>query len=507
MQKLPCTFDEKIAAFRRQLDFCVLKAALIHFLGNLGCMVVFLSCIIIMLAGIEVACVPEGLLGAPWLLFGGIIAGSLLLYRRRIGDVPSRLMIARYAESKWGELGESISRAVEFLGDTGFESSKNNQTRQLCKIAIMDAAEAAKSVKYFPIPYGRTYTFWIAAGCFSVVVIMASLGGSGRWAEAVKRQCALAYQNDAGAGALSSLNVHAADQVSDAELMWKAQVAECREQFQIASRVQNRLSKIMSARFAAAPGQRVEALRKEVREDLRSLAEIYEDTVARIQHAQAKLVQLHPPIDRSIRKKMSVLHPEFLNQVVQAIELNQLANACSRTTFVASILHEVALALGGGGSPPDAGDNIEYSQQFFSDIVHAELILDEIEQRDWMHLDNVEEVQGAKFAASFQKENQVPREPYKFQYNSEQDNRMNSATSTDPRFVAGGVSEPMVASAQDNAERRVSRRWSMLPEDVQIHVRRGGFVAVPLEYQQAMDLYYGIRIDSTTVDSEESDLP
>ncbi|WP_348762449.1 hypothetical protein, partial [uncultured Salinisphaera sp.] len=100
-------------------------------------------------------------------------------------------------------------------------------------------------------------------------------------------------------------------------------------------------------RFAAAPGQRVESLKKATRNDLRSLVEIYNDTVVRIQRAQSKLVQLHPSIDERIMNKCAVLSPNFLSQVVEAIELNQLARAAEGTSFVASILREIVLDLGG----------------------------------------------------------------------------------------------------------------------------------------------------------------
>lgn len=506
MQKSPSLFDVEIAAFRRQLDFYVLKAEVIHFLGNLGCLFVFSMGIIIVLAGVEITFVPEGLPGTPWLFIGSIVAVILLLRMRPVGEVPNRLTIARCGEGQSSELGECISRAVDFLDSGGLKHSQNDQASQLRVLAVLDAAKAAKTTKYFPVPHGRVYTFWMIAGCLSVVLVMASLGISDCWAESVNRQLGLTPQDHADATDSIQSHSHVTDQRSDADVIREALVTQCREQFQIAAYVQDRLSRVMSLRFAAAPGQRVESLKKATRNDLRSLVEIYNDTVVRIQRAQSKLVQLHPSIDERIMNKCAVLSPNFLSQVVEAIELNQLARAAEGTSFVASILREIVLDLGGSDSSVE-GDRVEYSQWNFSDIRQAQVKLDEIEKQDLLRLENVNEGQGVTFTASHERDSHMPRVPYESQSRTAQGSTMNTSVSTDPGFMAGGASSSLVTQARDSSDHRVSRSWNLLPEDVQIHVQRSGFAEVPPEYKKAVELYYGIGMGATISDNGESDLP
>ena len=115
-------------------------------------------------------------IGDRWLLVAAAAAAalaSLPLFRTVASAWPSRLAIAIAAERMHPQLGESISRAIEFLEDKSETAAPGQGSAALRALAAERAAEAAAGIGRLPVPGLRANLLSAVSGAVAVALVAA----------------------------------------------------------------------------------------------------------------------------------------------------------------------------------------------------------------------------------------------------------------------------------------------------------------------------------------------
>jgi hypothetical protein len=165
MTNIPATLSERL---RQAIDRRVVTARIVHGLGVVG----------------RIGCVAAGTWAAS-LLIGGcagghvnarLVAGTVLVAaaiaawffsRRALASWPTRLSIALAAERAQPELGEQISRAIDFLDS----AASGDGSTALKSIALEQAADAADRIIAAPTEGAARHLGFAAAAAFALALL------------------------------------------------------------------------------------------------------------------------------------------------------------------------------------------------------------------------------------------------------------------------------------------------------------------------------------------------
>lgn len=154
---------------RTAIDRRVSTARLLHGLGAVGQIGCVAACVwaIALVAGRVAGSRVDARLVAGTVLAAAALA-AWLVARRAIASWPTRLSLALAAERAQPELGERISRAIDFLDDTTAECDGSTTLKAM---AISQAADAADGIVAVPIEGGARHVGFAAAAAVALSLL------------------------------------------------------------------------------------------------------------------------------------------------------------------------------------------------------------------------------------------------------------------------------------------------------------------------------------------------
>lgn len=166
MRSIAATSTERL---RAAIDGRVATARVVHglgVLGRIGCVAACVWAIAIIAGRVTGAGVNARLITVAVLAAAAIAAW--LFARRAIASWPTRLAIALAAERTQPEIGERISRAIDFLDDT---TAGGDGSPTLKALAIEQAGDAAERIGAAPIAGAARHLFFAAAATMALSLL------------------------------------------------------------------------------------------------------------------------------------------------------------------------------------------------------------------------------------------------------------------------------------------------------------------------------------------------
>lgn len=509
---------------RRSLDRAVLLGRGGRLLAACGCWIAAASVVVAALAALDM--LGGGRLGITFLPAAAKIAVVLAVaavptavaIRRGIvrGGWPNRLGIALETEARHPRLGESLSRAVEFLAapplpsrrrDTGraeddpTDSPPDATARALRQLAIDQAAAAARDVGGPVLPGFAFDAGCTLAGIAAPLVLWASTTlATGRWADAVRRQLAapsgphpVAERPTTGPIA-AGVTPPAAAPISPAVLAAAGRLAA-------AAAVERRLADVLAARFAQAPGALAESLPREQRHTLDELAAIQAACLRTIAAGRGAIrtaagsAEASPsaaaPSPRDRLRAALARFAEVDRAEAEASPANIAANRLHLAADAAATLaEELAVIAAGLGASPGAADSPETTPipPGAGPLAGIAAALDRVAAA---HPGDVRESTGP--APDTARSRTTRAAPRTAAADREAGTAGADATTTDPR---GG---PMAAASSATAAAEtppIERIWDLLPAAGRSQTGRTAVESAPPAYRSAIDAYYRLLLQS-----------
>jgi hypothetical protein len=355
--------DRRADALRRSLDRAVRTTRGVRLLAAGGCWLVAAGCLVAALAALD-AC-SSGRLGLAALPLAARVAilvaaagsATTLFLRRRIrrDGWPDRLAIAIATESRHPLLGETLSRAVGFLGeraDCGRTAAASPATVALERLAVDQAADASEKMGGPVLPGLGVDLRAVAAGIGTVVALwLSTVCLPGRWSTAVQRQLVVAADRATPGRAPPSSPASGADGATAA---LPADVRRTGDQLARAAAVERRLADLLAARFAQAPGVPASALAYRSRHELDDFAAIQTDCARTIAAARDTLATAAdgPHRDRLLAAigRLDGAEVADADEAIVHIAANRLRLAAAAADRVAAVVADVATELGAGAA-------------------------------------------------------------------------------------------------------------------------------------------------------------
>lgn len=451
---------------RRRLDGVVLVARGIRLLGWLG----RVACIAAVAAGgaaASAAIVPPRDPAVASVVAGIATAiGAVIAWRLGAGPPPRRLDVASAAEATFPQIGERLSRAVDFLGDrTGLDGAGG-----LKDLAVADAAEALANCGRLPVPGLARHAPWLAAGCVALVAVFAV-------APRMSRPTTIA--GAARPADTAAESAHAADLAAAA-----ATIAAC-------ATLEARMTAHLDARFALSPGVARDDIAAAEQGELDQLATIHAETVREIDRGRARVATLavSVPIARTAAAELAVIDSPTLAAATAAIAEHRLATAAAATSRAATTLAAAARILG-HASDEDHDHALGLAAAAPPQTRRLAAALAAVDRR------STAATAAIVSAARPVDDTQGPARPPAAPSSAGRGPTAPGVATAEPRF-GGGADDS--AEAPSEAAGPVGRVWRRLPERIRPGDARGGEPDVPAAYRQAIDLYYKSLLDAFTV--------
>ncbi|MFM7035493.1 MAG: hypothetical protein ACKOYJ_10010 [Planctomycetia bacterium] len=489
-----------IGRLRRRLDRAVAAAVAMQMLGWLGRM----ACIAVIVLVSAAAC---DLLLSPTAARIGVCVAAVALVLVALAIVlrfrglarpavwPGRLDVARAVEKAHPELGERLSRAIEFLDDRPMHAPAD-LTGHLQRLAIEEAAREAARYPRLPWPGLRTHAAWgFAAAVAAAALIGSTLVLPVAWSDAVRRQLVFlpttvggthADQDGepvpGGASPTSRLTAGATTAPS-------GPVAEAALRLAAAAAVERRLAALCAERFADGPGVAAESLSPEERHDRDTLAAFQRETIASIRAARDTLASVEEPSADvgdaiMVLDRLAFLDAASAEMPSAAIASNRLAIAATEATRIAQAV-AVAASVLGISEVAGAAEWVAASPAAAAKVHRTMRALGELERRPVAAAEkgSVGRLADATEAAD-------PGRSLPEQGGASADRDSGAA-------IGGATAEPRFA-ADDAATLRpiagpsppVDLVWQLFPESTRPFASEGGRGDVPAAYAPAVDLYY-----------------
>lgn len=352
--------DRRADALRRSLDRAVRGTRAARVLAAGGCWLVAAGCLVAILAALD-AC-SSGRLGLaalpPAARVAILVAAAgipmLLFLRRRImrDGWPDRLAIATATEARHPLLGETLSRAVGFLGElaaSGRGAAASPATRALERLAVDQAAAAAEKIGGPVLPGLGVDLRAATAGIGTVVAVwLSTVCLPGSWSDAVRRQIVVTADRAAADRAPRS----SPDNDAEGVAALPADVRRAAHQLAGAAAVERGLADLLADRFARAPGVPAPALPYRSRHELDELAAIQTDCSRAIAAARDTLATAAdgPHRDRLLAAIGRLDGPEVADadEAIVHIAANRLRLAATAADHVAAVVADVATEFGAG---------------------------------------------------------------------------------------------------------------------------------------------------------------
>ena len=347
-----------LVQMRRRIDAAVRVARTADVVSVVGRVVCAAVAAIVLAALVDLQLRPSGVWAG-----GSMVAAisGLLLWRLVVSSSrcrTDRLRIAQAFEAAHPELGEIISRSIDFLDaqpatapDVRPPMSHADTSQALRLLAVSQAAQALHTAGRLPRLGLRQGLLWGALG----TVLVASLSISGAclppvWWQAIRRQLVPITMSQwsqsvvlqgptAAVPAVPPLN---APRILSPGAIGIAEAAE----------FETKLAGLLWDRFTNSPGLSSASLSARDRGDLDQLATLHADCLAGLAVDRAAL-QSQPIIDDSQQEDMRVawqhlvaLDELALPQAIDALIDNRLAIAADASAQAATILRQAATALG-----------------------------------------------------------------------------------------------------------------------------------------------------------------
>jgi hypothetical protein len=461
-----------IDLLRRRLDRTAATAAAIRMLGWCGrvaCIVVLANAIVAVMA-MAGGPLPPG--AARLMIIALTICGVTAALRLRADAPPRRLDVAIAAEAATPQLGERLSRAVEFLDD---EAETN--ARGLKHLALADAAAAAATLPRLPVPGIRAHSAWLAAGCGAIACLAAM---SSWWPQA-----------GIAPGALREL---ATDSTAKERSPDAGRLADAAAAIAASAVLESRLAESLSDRFPLSPGVMADDLPPAEARDLDRLARVHDRLAREIGRGRDAVAALAAtePVARAALASLDAIDAAVLDDATAAIASHRLGVATRIVAQTAGALAAAARQLGQATIPADDRSAVLPAAAPPS-IRRLSATLAEIEDRP---------MPAAAAAAAVVVDSSPRPGPAAEGEPSPQtgpaaaggDAETSGVATTEPRFGTGGG--PQETATTPPAAGPVTRAWSRLPARVRPVLPRGTEPDVPPEYRRAVDLYYKSLADT-----------
>jgi hypothetical protein len=359
---------------RRSLDRAVTITRTGRLLAAAGSWLATAAVIVAALAAIDVA--SGGRVGIAFLppaaklalILTAAFIPAIALWRRRIAGEgwPTRLAVALATEAARPSLGESVSRAVEFLGPTPARPrrrprghrpidrpgpSPDETTAEFERLAIDEAAAAARAAGGPVVPGLVADAAGALAGIATALAVWCStmIAGPG-WEDALRRQCSTPRTPPRAAGTADHAAARTAPPTT-ASLPPEAVAAAA--QLAAAASVERRLADVLAADFARSPGASAESLPRADRHRLEELAAI-QTTCLRSIAAGGRAIRVAAGSSPCERLASAIERLESLDSLVTeaspaAISANRLHAAGTAAAALADALTAIAAGLGAAG--------------------------------------------------------------------------------------------------------------------------------------------------------------
>lgn len=459
-----------IDLLRRRLDRTVATAAAIRMLGWCGrvaCIVVLANAIVAVMT-MAGGPLPPG--AARLMIIALTICGVTAAWRLRADAPPRRLDVAIEAEAAAPQLGERLSRAVEFLDD---EAETN--ARGLKHLALADAATAAATLPRLPVPGIRAHAAWLAAGCGAIACLAAT---SSWWPQAGIAPGALRELAPASTAKERSPD---AGRLADAAAAIAASAA-----------LESRLAESLGDRFPLSPGVMADDLPPAEARDLDRLARVHDGLAREIGRGRDAVAALAAtePVARAALASLDAIDAAELDDATAAIASHRLGVATRIVVQTAGALTAAARQLGQATIPAD-DRSAALSAAAPPGIRRLSATLAEIEDRP----------APASTAAVVVDSSPRPGPAAEGEPSPQTgpaaaggDAETAGVATTEPRFGTGGG--PQETATTPPAAGPVTRAWSRLPARVRPVLPRGTEPDVPPAYRRAVDLYYKSLADT-----------
>lgn len=453
--------DASIDALRRRLDRGVAVSRALRWLGWLGrvaCITWAAAAAIAVVQSVTGAA-SEPVAGIVWSL---AVVAALLAWWFAAGRPPRRLDVAAAAEAAHPELGERLSRAIDFLD----AASEDDESRGLKALAIADAARAVEACGKLPVAGLDRHARWLAAGSAAVIGM------------------AILYAQPSAP--VSTVDHEAASPIA-VTAPPSADVTAAATAIAAAAAVEARLTAILETRFTESPGTSRDDLPAAAQAELDRLASLHADAIREIDRgrdAVAAIVAIAPAA-RAAADLLAGIDRVALARATAAISLNRLSSAATITSQAAEMLSAAARGL--GAAPDESGfATTAVSAAAPPPVRRLALALDDIAGHPG----------GESMAPESEAAEERPSEatPGDVLPTEARGPTRPDRVTTEPRFTTDGE-----AASRDGLEQAagpVSRAWALLPARARPTDGRGGEPEVPAAYRQAVDLYYKSLLES-----------
>jgi hypothetical protein len=495
-----------------------------------GCLVVAAAAMIDLLSQgrLGIASLPRGTKLAVMLAVAA--APAAVAFRQRLArdGWPDRLGIALATEARHPHLGESLSRAVDFLAHepapaerhaTGRGEtfrSKPVTARALEQMSVELAAAAARDAGGPAVPGLLADAAWGVAGAMAPLVLLASLTfAPAGWADAVGRQLAAATETRRTTEQpVAPTAAAAAASPAVAALPPEAMAAAA--QVAAAAALERRLAELLADHFERAPGVPAEALPRAERRTVDDLAAIQGACLKTIAAAREAIRSAAESIDESSGSAVAVAaaatspRDRLLAALVRltacdldaaeaspaTISANRLHSASEAAARLAAGLAEIAAELGAApatreGAALAAARDGRDDTGMTGPLAAAAATLQRIASEPAGHVQVSRDVVADRpGTATGPSASQAPASARGL----DESGPDTAAATTDPR----GGSQPAVAETAVGAADAVpiERVWSLLPETGRSQSGHRAVESAPPAYRSAIDAYYRLLLQS-----------
>lgn len=502
----------------RSIDRAVRIARCGRLLAVCGGWVAAAAGVVAALAAIDVA--SGGRIGIAFLPWATKVTVVLVLTaapvvatcRRRLvrEGWPCRLGIALATEQRHPRLGESLSRAVEFLEGGPAAEAQARRTNRVDRspgsatlaqglrwLAIDQAAAAARDAGGMTVPGIASDVGWIAAGMAAATAIVISTTLLPGWADAVRRQVATS-----GRPAAAPMPTQAPRSGSGgADTPLPAEATALVTRLAATAAIERRLAELLAVLFVQAPGVPAESLARGARRELDELAEIQEECLHAVDAARGMLAtalasaaqsdaaaalrlrdQLHGAVER-----LASIDREAADAIPSNISANRLRLAGDAAATLADIL---ASAVAGLGATPGAlswqggggGAGPEGSLTTAATLARIAARYDVGQQAATTNEEPMPTRSGS--ASGTGREDAAASE-------AGTAGRTPSSMQASGGPVTVGPATPLSAEASP-----IEQVWSLLPATERAHAARAAVESAPAAYRSAIDAYYRALLQS-----------
>jgi hypothetical protein len=323
------------ARLRMAIDRRVATARIVHALGAVGRIGCVAACVW------AIAFVADRIAGGrvdarvvACTVLAAFALATCFFARRAIASWPTRLSIALAAERAQPELGERISRAIDFLDDTTAESDGSMTLRVL---AISQAADAADRIVAVPVEGGTRHVGFAAAA--AVALSLLAIAGTRR--DAVTTRATTA--NDAPAADSSPATIRPTFDPLSVAGQAAARIAAL-------AGFERRLTNSLAGWFTEAPGFAAIDAPPRRRLAIADAAALHDDVMAFASSAADVIAAAAAATDDTVLSKaMADLAADVDStqaNITAAIRDHRLAAAAEAASHLADRLAEAARRLG-----------------------------------------------------------------------------------------------------------------------------------------------------------------